>query len=394
MNVHRILAASLLLALVWPAQAQEKPARLLLTIDSLTQESAEDRPGRLGFVMGRALAHSGELALFDVVLLVDVSGSTAESSGIDVDGDGEVSRGGFLRASSASGDSILAAEVAAVRSLLATFDPRTTRVALVTFSGSGHPNADDAWVEAPLSADYGELEAALEGVLRTGAEGGTNLYAGLKLAGFEVAGGSLQRSERRRGAERHVVLLTDGLPTLPGPRVRPGRASPQAEDRAIAMSRRLAKRKIRVHSFAIGAEATSRPRAAVEVARISGGTFTAVRDLADLGRLLSEVRLAAIEELAVRNLSNDRAAIAQLHNPDGAYAALVPLREGPNTVEVFARASDGSEKRVQATTVFRPGALSDRQRSDAERLLRLALARERGESRPERGQQLEIETED
>jgi hypothetical protein len=381
--------------------ARAEPAEVFLTIDSVSLAAPPRKAGRLGFVTGRALAHSGSMKLFDVVFLIDVSGSTADSSGVDIDGDGRVSGGGGLKlgpirlggsGGKGSGDSILAAEVAAVRSLLDTFDPRTTRVGVVTFSGSPNASSDHAWVEVPLTSEYRKVRSGLEEILLAGAEGGTNMYAGLRLAGMELGGGRSAESTKRAGSQRHIVLLTDGFPTLPGrPRPR-GERSPEAEDRAIAMAQRLGKKGVRVHTFAIGREAAERPRAAVECAEASGGGFTAVEDPGDLGKLLGEVQFASIEELRIRNLTSGLEAVDQLHNADGSYAALVPVQEGLNTIEVVARSTDGSIERVEITTLVATTALTARQGADRARLLEISLARERGKAQP--AKDLEIEVED
>lgn len=383
--------------------ARAEPAEVFLTIDSVSLATPARKTEPLGFIAGRALAHSGSIKLFDVMFLIDVSLSTADSSGVDIDGDGGVARGSGGRGvklgpislggsrGGGSGDSILAAEVAAVGSLLDTFDPRTTRVGIVTFSGSESASSDHAWVEVPLTSEYRKVRAGLEEILLSGSQGGTNMYAGLRLAGIELGGGRSAESTRRSGSQRHIVLLTDGFPTLPG-RPHPWRdRSPEAEDRAIVMAKRLGKKRISVHTFAIGRKAAERPRAAVEVAEASGGSFTAVRDPGDLGRLLGEVQFASIEELRIRNLTSGLEAVHQLHNADGTYAALVPVQEGLNTIEVVARSTDGSTERVETTTMFGSIPLTARQGADRARLLEISLARERAKERPAKEVEIEVD---
>jgi len=403
MSIRALCRSSLLcVALVAGGEgiARADPAEVFLTIDSVSLATPGRKVERLGFVSGRALAHSGSMKLFDVMFLIDVSGSTADSSGVDIDGDGRVSGGGGLKlgpirlggsSGKGGGDSVLAAEVAAVGSLLDSFDPRTTRVGIVTFSGSQNASSDHAWVEVPLTPEYRRVRSGLEQVLLAGAEGGTNMYAGLRLAGIELGGGRSAESTRRAGSQRHIVLLTDGFPTLPGRPTRGGERSPESEDRAIAIAQRLGKKGVRVHTFAIGKEAAERPRAAVEVAEASGGGFTAVRDPGDLGKLLGEVKFASIEELRIRNRTSGLEAVDQLHNADGTYAALVPVQEGLNTIEVMAQSTDGSIERVEITTRVGTEPLTDRQGADRARLLELSLARERGKEQPARDLEIEVE---
>src|SRR5262249_44387308 len=60
-------------------------------------------------------------------------------------------------------------------------------------------------------------------------------------------------------------------------------------------------------------------------------------------------------------------------NPDGSFSALLPMNEGKNTVEVYARSTDGTDGRREVTVSFLPGAstqeLSPRQVAMRNRLL-------------------------
>ena len=84
-------------------------------------------------IRGTAVAAGERPALFDVMLVIDISGSTKVASGVDVDGDGEVGINpqfellppGTYPADTVStdpGDTILAAEVAAADALIASLD--------------------------------------------------------------------------------------------------------------------------------------------------------------------------------------------------------------------------------------------------------------------------------
>src|SRR5262245_31625151 len=60
----------------------EAPPEITLTLDAVdVVRRPAGQPG-LGFLAGKALAHEGDLELFDVVFVVDTSGSTADSSGL------------------------------------------------------------------------------------------------------------------------------------------------------------------------------------------------------------------------------------------------------------------------------------------------------------------------
>ena len=127
---------------------------------------------------------------FDVLLVLDVSGSTKYPSGVDVDEDGEV---GETRSSLVPGvpdtpnsdpdDSVLAAEIQACYALLSGLDAARVRVGLVSFAGEidpktlmrRSPDQKDAHVEQPLTSDFSKVRQALEAVLLRGASGGTDM---------------------------------------------------------------------------------------------------------------------------------------------------------------------------------------------------------------------------
>ncbi len=351
-----LAALTLLLAAAGP---DPKLPEITLTLDTVDVVRAPGAEPGLGYLSGRALAHAGELELFDVVFVIDTSGSTAEASGLG-------KRSGWLSrlpgVPVGKTDSILGAEVAAIESLLDGFDPRTTRVGLVSFAGSEYPSADHAWVEAPLTSNYAELRKALEDRLLVDPEGATNLRAGLLRGGIELLGTRSAESRPRKRAIRHLVVLTDGIPTLPEPDPVRG---------AIRAARSLAKRGIRVHVFAIGREAQHDGRAIVPVAKLTHGEYHAVEDLSKLAPLLGQIEFRSLRELRVLNLSNGARALEQTRDDDGAYAVLLPFAAGVNRIEVVAIASDGREQRVLREIVFKQTELDATQRARQDRLLAL-----------------------
>ena len=339
-----------------------KAPEITLTLDTVDVVRPPGAEPGLGYLSGRALAHEGELELFDVVFAIDTSGSTANASGLG-------RRSGWLSrlpgVGVANSETILGAEVAAIESLLDGFDPRTTRVGLVSFAGSEYPNADHAWVEAPLTSSYAEIRAALADRLLVEPEGGTNLRAGLLRGGIELLGTRSAESRRRAGASRHLVVLSDGLPTLPEPDPVKG---------AIRAARSLAKRGIRVHVFAIGREALDEGRAIVPVASVTHGEYHAVQDLSKLAPLLGQIEFRTLRELRVANRTNGASALELTRGDDGAYAALVPFVAGVNRLEIVAVASDGRENRVEREVVFKQAELDAAERARQDRLLALHTA--------------------
>ena len=317
------------------------------------------------FLAGRALAQRGDFPRFDVALVLDTSGSTAESTGVDVNGNGIVGASGIrglFRHGDDPGDSILAAEVSAALRLLERFDPRNVRVAVIGFSGTplggsgvgvviiGGPEVPSAVTEAPLTGNFDEVRHALLRVFQRGPYGGTHMAAGLDQATIELLGlrGSLSEPDPER--QKVVVFLTDGLPSLPT-------GYESYDVRAVVRAAERARRAgVKVNTFAIGPEALSGPVATVEMARRTGGSFTPVRNPADIVSMIEGVSLVDLAELRVRNLTTGKDAAEVELRLDGGFAALLDLAPGRNRIEVYARASDGSETRREITLQYAPGA--------------------------------------
>ena len=81
-----------------------------------------------------------------------------------------------------------------------------------------------------------------------------------------------------------ILFLTDGAPTFPV-----GRASVVDEgdvDAAIGAARLAAMAGISINTYAIGGGALQMPRAVTEIARVTGGHYTAVRNPGDIVALL------------------------------------------------------------------------------------------------------------
>jgi Mg-chelatase subunit ChlD len=334
----------------------EAPTRIQLDVDY-------PHPGaRVGatvcglFVAGHALAHAGALPRFDVAFVIDTSGSTQEASGADVDGDGRVAKARLAAIGSLfseritdAGDSILAAEIAAARQLLRGFDPRRTRVAVVTFAGDP-PQATAsllrgrsrpaAVVRQPLTTDTTRVEDTLRAILDEAPAGATDMAAGLDLATTELDGGPGALSEHEPDRERIVLFFTDGRPTLPHPGFEADNV--RAVLRAAERSRRGG---VRIHSFAIGPEALDAPIAALEMAQRTGGFFTPVRHPSDLQNAVEAVSFTRVRAVALRNATTGNRARALRVSADGGWAGLVPATPGLNRLDIVARSDDGT--RVQ-----------------------------------------------
>lgn len=280
----------------------------------------------------RGVAGRADALHHDVVVAIDVSGSTAVASGADVDGDGH--RGRRLasaddplrsanprRLCSDPDDTVLRAEIEGTRRLLAELASPGTRVGLLAFAGR-------AWTLAPLGASRESLEAALSrlaGEARPG--GGTNLARALE-AGVAM----LEATPRPDGVvpARSLVLLSDGNPSEPAPTAR-------AEEAALAAAGELARTRTRLRAFALGIDALAESDV---LARIAGATDGTVRRLASAGEVvdaLPRLRLVGATKVEVRNETLGEPARAVRLFADGSFDAIVPLTPGRNDVRVTAR---------------------------------------------------------
>jgi len=322
-----------------------------LDIDYPPQGAVVDRTACGVFAAGRAVALEGNLRHFEVAFVIDTSRSTIDPSGADINGNGTIGTaalGGlgsiFGSGSTDQGDSILAAEVAAARQLLRGLDPRSTRVALITFAGNpdsqggmfSGPNSPAVTLQ-PLTSRYSEIERGLDGILAREPAGATHMAAGVDRATIELKGLRGALSRPTRDAEKIVLFFTDGQPTMPfGPGYEADNV--KAVLRAASRAQRAS---IRIHSFAIGPDALDGPIATVEMATRTDGYFTPVRHPGDLVDVIEQVSFANVKDIEVRNATNGEAASPFRRTPDGAWAALIPVAPGLNHVDVAATTSEG-----------------------------------------------------
>jgi len=289
----------------------------------------------------RGRAGLWESAFHDVVLVLDESGSTFAASGSDIDGDGGVGRtSSSTGVSTDPGDSIFAAELAAAARLTEQFDAASVRVGLVGF-----------WHERVVHTPLGAPEVLL-GLLRNGAvkappNGATSIALGLAGALDEL----IKARDPNVRRQRTIVLLSDGIPTVPSPRL--------GEKQALEIADRLAEYGIRVHSFALGKEALEGTDAFREIAERTGGKFVPVAQPSDVISFLRDVSLTGLDGVTVRNLTTQRSGRAVRTFPDGSFDAFVELEPGENRIEVGARV-DGREPLVTTRSVtYGPAPVGD-----------------------------------
>ncbi len=281
----------------------------------------------------RGRAGLWESAFHDVVIVLDESGSTFAASGSDIDGDGSVGRTiGNSGKSTDPGDSIFSAERVAAARLAEQFDTGFVRVGLVGF-----------WHDRVVHAALGAPEVLL-GLLRNDAVhqprdgGATSIALGL-IGAFEELIKARDPNVRR---QRTILLLSDGIPTMPSPKL--------GEKQALELADRLAEYGIRVHAFALGKEALEGTDAFREIAARTGGKFVPVAQPADVVSFLREVSLTGLEGVTVRNLTTKRPGRGVRTFPDGSFDAFVELAPGENQIEVSARV-EGREPLVVVRSV-------------------------------------------
>jgi len=367
----------LLVVCLWPAAAvASSPVRIL--IQSPADGATLSNKVHQAPIRGNAFADGERPAEFDVILVLDVSGSTKVASGVDVDRDGEI---GFNpqfelvepgkyppdMQSTDPQDTILAAEVAAAAALIDTLDGDRVRVGVISFSGEMNPQTgararydqQDAWLEVPLTSDFRRAKASLRRILVRGPHGGTNFAAGVRLAVRELAGLSGAKSTPRPNAKKVVLFLTDGLPTFP---IGTGSVPDPGDTEAALTGARLAhKAGITVNTYALGPNALTNPIAATEMARITLGNFLPVTNPGDIISFLQGVTFANIEDVVFTNLTTREVSYDVQLLPDGSFSGFVPVKEGHNRVRVTALSSDGSSGSVELDLMFEKSGLTERE---------------------------------
>jgi len=312
------------------------------------------------FVAGRAMALDDRSKRFDVALVLDTSGSTAESTGADINGNGVIGAprrgriGSLFGGSTDDGDSVLAAEVAAARQILRDFDPRTTRVAVITFAGgdSEKETGPPALTRQPLTTEYARVEQSLGFILRTDPHGQTHISGAVDHATTELLGLYGSRSEKIADSEKLVFFFTDGQPTLPF-----GQFADADNTRAVRRAAlRANKAGIRIHSFAIGPEALAGPIASVELADMTGGSFIPVRHPGELSAVVEALNFANLEDVMLRNETTGNTAEPFRVTADGSWGGFVKMVPGTNAVQISARSTDGIEAVEMLHVVHEPAA--------------------------------------
>ncbi|MFQ5848415.1 MAG: VWA domain-containing protein [Candidatus Methylomirabilales bacterium] len=357
-----------------PAWGVETGTRVTIGIEAPDDGATITGPSQVT-IRGQARASRDyRPAQFDLMLILDTSGSTRAPAGVQT-------VGGF-----GNNASILAAEVTAAERLLERLDPRSTLVGIITFAGAynhftgqGIPNSPGAFLDQPLTANYQDVRMALRRVLRRGPEGGTNMAAGVRLAVRELAALDGAISHPRPESRKVALLLSDGFPTLPFGHV--NSMDPSDVEVAIRAASVASRGEITIHTFALGIEALSAPYAMTQTARMTGGTFTPLQRPGEIIEVLPKTSFADLDMVLVTNATTGQPASDVAVNPDGRFQATVPLTSGVNQIAVTVLATDGTKGSASVRVRYTKGESLHLEVQQEEKDLELQLRQLKEENR-------------
>jgi len=298
----------------------------------------------------------------DLVVLMDVSRSTKNASGVDINGDGHLGGVGFTyrrdlwswlnhpQTSSDPNDSILAAEAEAVRQLAQSFDQKKTRLGVISFSSGTK-------IESSIGLPQRDYERALRFLGKDPPSGRTNMARAI-----EAAAAVLENAPRVRG-ERHqraILLVSDGRPTAPAPNW-------HAESLAIEAAIEARRLGIRIFTIGLGMD-EDESFALREIARRTQGRFVSLADPGDVIEQLPRINLHGLADVDILNRTTGSTARALQVWSDGSFDAYVELAEGKNELHVTAESPDGTRTKDVRFVYFR----TKPPRTDRERRLETA----------------------
>jgi hypothetical protein len=293
--------------------------------------------------------------LYDIVFAIDTSASTAKPTGFDLNGDGRE-------------DTVFEVEVESCRRLARTFtDTNHTRFGLVKFARYHSKNAPDGSTSdgapipaqtrlvQPLTADLAALEAALDIVAGEGAVGGTHSAAAIDLAVQALTNAPPLGSDEQVTPVRHVVLLTDGIPTLP---VESGFTQERLDRVAtLEAAQRAAAANISIHPVVIDPTSsmerklTTMPAVQAitgvpgELARINANNLQLLPDL------IAGMALTSVPAVTVMDHTSGTEWSISVR-PNGWFEARLPVSVGTNMWEFRFSSGNFNEQTLARTVSF------------------------------------------
>lgn len=293
------------------------------------------------------------LHVHDVVILIDTSASTADMTGADLDSDGNI-------------DTILQASLSTAARLAERIAEGGGRVSIAKFARAintdGSRNTDQTRILNGLTqfTNVDDLTTYLDTIELEGSQGGTDTEFAIRLAVDELLAAenpsldvSDDTSDEATEIEpiKSVVLISDGIPTLPvgsGLTQEPG-------DRAATLSaaRYAAENGVRVFPIVIQSEDdANRPLTTLpSVQALTGapGQFNrvaldAVNTLFDI---VDNLPLSGIREVSIANTTTSDE-MTVLVGPSGEFSGDIPAVLGENTVELSVNSGLDSQMLVQS----------------------------------------------
>jgi hypothetical protein len=298
----------------------------------------------------RGRVSGADLASADVVLVIDLTNTTLESSGVDADGDGTLGEDhGWAKEGTRSDvrwgrparswttdfdDAIVSVELEASRRLLAALAGRNCRVGIVTFTGRPRVLVPVGPVE--------DAQAALERLRVPVDRTGTEARLALRRAGRLVDDAPPARGTPRRPI---LVFLSDGAET--------NRQQQKLRSDAEREAAALASRGIAVYALGFGSDEAEDPEFMRRLAAFGGGRYVHVFRAEDVLELVSPV--VEIADVPVTNRAlPDAGARALRVFPDGSFDGFLPLAPGPNPIELEVVLADGRRVRALHTLRYEP----------------------------------------
>jgi len=300
----------------------------------------------------------GASGTYDLVLALDTSTSTRAFSEFDVDEDGRLDRRMH------GPDSIYRAQVRAAREFVAALgrlpanpDGERVRVGVVGFAGNENVSRSafeatpagllalaraDAVVHVPVTSDYARVDRELARLADHEPDGGTDFAAGIgsAMAALGVLSEGPASEGPRASAQRAILFLTDGNPSLP-------EESETGEAAALYASRMARDAGVRIHTFALGYDSVRRgPNPVVSrMAKRTHGSFTQLVEPGEIVTLLSSTSFSFVSSVRLVNATRGGEAAEVATAIDGSFYGELPLVEGPNEIEVEAVLNDGRHAR-------------------------------------------------